>query len=79
MTRQSPSSTLTQDDLEAIERIIYKASDDIAVSTSRGFERLEEMMDAMEARLYTRLVDIEDLLAQIRLKQADKEGSPSIV
>jgi len=57
---------LTQSDLESIERIIYKNSDDIAVSIARSFERLEERIDAAEARLYSRFADIEDLLAQKR-------------
>ena len=51
---------LPQADLEAIERIIYKNSDDIAVSIARSFERLEERIDATESRLYSRLAEIED-------------------
>lgn len=51
---------LEQRDLELIERIIYKSADDVAVSTSRSFERLEERIDAMESRLYSRLSDVED-------------------
>lgn len=55
---------LTQGDLEQIERIIYKNSDDIAISIARSFERLEECIDATEARLYSRLADLEDQLAK---------------
>ena len=47
-------------DMQMIERMIYKASDDIAVSIGRSFERLEERIDAGEARIYSRLTDIED-------------------
>ena len=52
--------SLEQKDLELIERIIYKSADDVAVSISRSFERLEERIDAMESRLYSRLADIDD-------------------
>jgi hypothetical protein len=56
--------SLEQKDLELIERVIYKNNDDIAVSIARSFERLEERIDATESRLYSRLADLEDLLAQ---------------
>ena len=61
-----PSSqlTITSADLEAIERSLYKMSDDLAVSTARSFERLEERIDASETRLYLRLAELENLLAQ---------------
>ena len=49
--------SLDQKDLESIERIIYKNGDDVAVSIARSFERLEERIDASEARLYSRLSD----------------------
>jgi uncharacterized protein Yka (UPF0111/DUF47 family) len=55
-------SNLSQKDLELIERVIYKNSDDLAVSVSRSFERIEERIDAMESRLYSRLNDLEDKL-----------------
>ena len=48
---------LDQKDLELIERIIYKNGDDVAVSIARSFERLEERMDAMESRMYSRMSD----------------------
>ena len=54
--------SLEQNDLELIERIVYKNSDDIAISISRSFERLEERIDAAESRIYTRLVDLEDTI-----------------
>jgi hypothetical protein len=55
-------SNLSQKDLEFIERVIYKNSDDLAVSVSRSFERIEERIDAMESRLSSRLNDLEDRL-----------------
>jgi hypothetical protein len=55
-------SNLSQKDLELIERVIYKNGDDLAVSVSRSFERIEERIDAMESRLYSRLDDLEDKL-----------------
>ena len=54
--------SLNPKDLEQIERIIYKNSDDIAVAMGRALERLEERIDAAEARLYGRLSDIEDAI-----------------
>jgi hypothetical protein len=51
-----------------VERIVYKNGDDVAVSVARSFERLEERMDAMEARLYSRLADIESVT---QLERAD--------
>jgi uncharacterized protein Yka (UPF0111/DUF47 family) len=54
---------LDQKDLELIERVIYKNGDDIAVSIARSFERIEERIDAMESRLYSRLAELEDKLA----------------
>ena len=55
-------SRLSKEDLEMIERVIYKNSDDLAISVSRSFERIEERIDAMESRLYSRLNDLEDKL-----------------
>jgi hypothetical protein len=49
---------LEQKDLEQIERILYKNSDDVAVSIARSFERMEERIDAAEARLYTLGIEI---------------------
>ena len=57
--------SLEQKDLELIERVIYKNSDDVAVSISRSFERLEERVDAAESRLYGRLADVEDKLVEL--------------
>ena len=57
---------LDQHDIERIERIVYKNSDDIAVAISRSFERLEERIDAGESRLYTRFADVEDKIESLR-------------
>jgi len=57
--------SLEQKDLEAIERVIYKNGDDVAVSISRSFERIEERIDAAESRLYGRLAELEDKLAEL--------------
>ena len=57
---------LNQKDLELIERMIYKGCDDVAVSAARSFERLEEHMDAMEARLDSRMSEIEDRIEVVR-------------
>lgn len=46
--------------LELIENIVRKHSDDIAVSIARSFERLEERIDAVEARFFSRIADLED-------------------
>ncbi len=59
-------------DLEAIEHIIYKNADDIAVSISRSFERMEERVDAAESRLYSRLTDVEDRIDANRQELSDR-------
>ena len=66
--------SLEQKDLELIERIIYKNGDDIAVSISRSFERLEERIDAVESRLYSRLSELEDVVEGSRQNVSDTLG-----
>ncbi len=66
--------TLEQKDLETIERLIYKNADDIAVSISRSFERLEERIDASEARIYARLAEIDDRVESSRQDTSDMIG-----
>lgn len=66
--------SLEQKDLELIERIIYKNSDDIAVSIGRSFERLEERIDAAESRIYSRLAELEDRFDANRQEIADELG-----
>ena len=62
---------LEQKDLELIERIIYKNSDDIAVAIGRSFERLEERIDAAESRIYSRLAELEDKFEENRQEFGD--------
>ena len=57
--------SLNREDIEQIERLIYKNADDVAVSIARGFERLEERVDATESRIYARLTELEEQLGKI--------------
>lgn len=57
---------LNQKSIEIIERIVYKNTDDLAVSFSRTCERLEERLDALESRLSARTGDVEDKLETVR-------------
>ena len=66
--------SLEPKDLELIERIMYKNGDDIAVSISRSFERLEERIDAVESRLYSRLSELEDVVEGSRQNISDTLG-----
>ena len=50
-------------DMNAIERFPNNTSTDITGAIVRGFERLEERLDATEARLVARLADLEEQLA----------------
>ncbi len=52
--------SIDQNDREMIERIIYKGTDDLSVAIARSLERLEERLDAVEARIYGRLVELQD-------------------
>lgn len=63
--------SLEQNDLELIERLLYRNSDDIAIAIGRSFERLEERMDCIESRNYARLVDIEDKIEDLRQSMTD--------
>ena len=67
--------TLEQKDFESIERVIFKNSDDIAVSISRSFERLEERVDALEARIFSRIGDVDDKIEASRQDLSDDIGS----
>jgi uncharacterized protein Yka (UPF0111/DUF47 family) len=64
-TKQAPSCNLTREAVESIERLIYKSDDDIAISIGRAFERMEERIDVMESRLYSRLSEVEDLIKTV--------------
>jgi hypothetical protein len=61
--RKSPSA-ISERDLEEIEGLVSKASGDIAEVIGRGLERVEERIDAAESRIYGRLADVEDMVAQ---------------
>jgi len=65
-TQKISSRTLTQSDIELIERIIYKTSDDVVVSIARSLERLEERIDATESRLDAKLNDLLDEVAKAK-------------
>ena len=65
---------LDEKDLELLERVIYKNGDDIAVSIGRSFERLEERIDAAEARIYSRLSEVEDKVEASRQDISDELG-----
>ena len=66
--------SLDQKDFEVIERLIYKNADDIAVSISRSFERLEEHIDAAESRLHSRLAEVDDRVESSRQDISDSLG-----
>jgi len=66
--------SLDQKDLELIERLMYKSADDIAISISRSFERLEERIDASESRTYSRLSEVEDKIESSRQDTSDSLG-----
>lgn len=66
--------SLETKDFELVERIIYKNGDDIAVSIGRSFERLEERVDAVESRIYSRLSEIEDKIEASRQDMSDLLG-----
>ena len=59
MTKNERKVVLKPADLEAIERVIYRNGDDIAMAVGRAFERLEEKIIDGENRIYGRLMDIE--------------------
>jgi phage shock protein A len=64
--------SLDTKDIEQIERVIHKNGDDTAVSIARSFERLEERVDAMEARIYSRIADLESVTVLDRADIANK-------
>lgn len=66
--------TLHQTDIEIIEHLIFKNSDDIAISIARSFERLEKHIQDIEGRLHNRLSDIDDKLDTTRQEISDNIG-----
>ncbi len=63
-----------QKDIEVLERLIIKNSDDIAISIARSFERLEERIDAVESRIYSRISELEDRVEASRQDISDMLG-----
>jgi pantothenate synthetase len=66
--------SLDQKDIEIIEHMIFRNSDDIAISIARSFERLEKHTCDSEARLYSRLGEIEDRIDASRQDISDTIG-----
>jgi len=66
--------SLEHKDLEVIESLIYKYNDDIAVSISRSFERLETHIDNIESRLSLRMGELDDRVETARQDIADMIG-----
>ncbi len=66
--------SLEPSDLELINALVYKNSDDIAVSIARSFERLEERIDSVEARTFSRMAEIEDKIEACRQDISDTIG-----
>lgn len=67
-------------DLEAIQRVIYRNGDDIAVSIGRSFERLEEKITAAENRIFGRLMEIEDeMKSELTALRLLAEGDSEVV
>lgn len=60
--------SLDKEDIEIIEKLIYRNNDDVAISIKRSFERLEERIDSSTARLISRIADIEDKLDIIHIE-----------
>lgn len=66
--------SLDQKDIEIIEHMIFRNSDDIAISIARSFERLEKHYFDSETRLYSRLGEIEDRIDASRQDISDTIG-----
>jgi len=80
MTEKEMKVVLQPADLEAIERVIYRNGDDIAVSTGRAFERLEEKIIAAENRIFGRLIEIEDeMKSELTALRLLVEGDSEVV
>lgn len=66
--------SLEQKDIEVIEHLLFKFADDIAISISRSFERLEERIDASESRLHSRLAEVDEKVEASRQDISDIIG-----
>jgi len=65
-------------DLDAIERFPTNARDNVVSTIVRGFERLEERLNATEARLSSQLAELEDRLTKKNGPFADNGTSLSV-
>ena len=65
-------------DLDAIERFPNNTNYNIVGAIVRGFERLEERLNATEARLFSRLAELEDRLAKKNGPFSDNGTSLSV-
>lgn len=63
--------SLEQKDLELIEHLLYKNSDEIGIAIGRSFERLEERMDCIESRTYKRIAELEEKVEDVRQSLTD--------
>jgi hypothetical protein len=80
MTKQETNVVLKPADLEAIERVIYRNGDDIAMAVGRAFERLEEKIIAAENRIYGRLMEIEsEMKSELNTLRSMVEGDSEVV
>jgi hypothetical protein len=80
MTKKETNIVLKPADLEAIERVIYRNGDDIAVSTGRAFERLEEKIIAAENHIYGRLMEIQsEMKSELSTLRLLAEGDSEVV
>ena len=67
-------------DLEAIERVIYRNGDDIAMAVGRAFERMEEKMNSIESHIYGRLTEIEkEIKAELTTLRLFVEDASEVV
>lgn len=80
MTKNETGAVLKPADLEAIERVIYRNGDDIAMAIGGSFERLEEKMAAAENRIYARLTEIgNELKSELAALRLLAEGDSEVV
>lgn len=66
--------TLEQKDIEIIENLIYKNSDDIAISIARSFERLEKNNMDTESRIHNKISELDDKIDATRQDISDSLG-----
>lgn len=62
---------LNQKDIEVIEKLIYKCGDDISIAIGRSFEHLEERINDLESRIYSRLADVDEKFEDSRQSIVD--------